>query len=1247
MPDFDQRQDEWWNPRSQNWSYCGPLAVANCLWWFDSKFEGYPATPPRAISDHYPLVGSYSPGQWDDHDPLNLPYFVEDLAYRMDTDGQQTGGTFEGTYVDDMYYAIWQYLTDKGLQYNYSVTLVEKPSFQWVASEIERCEDVILLMGFWTWDGYEWTRLGGHYVTSAGVNWPDGLIAFSDPARNGAEEGGPGRVEDGILISHDHFYEDPYNRTVHNDAGNISHDIYHVVQTNSPGGYWGPADYAAVGDVESFFGLNFPRDFPERYRPTQDFSGYAQSSIQTEVEWAIAISPEEIPTPTHTTTPTRTPTPTRTATASPTRTATATPTITRYPTITPTATPTITPWPSRTPTATPTVTPTPTTTPCRCWVHFPELEEGDKPYAQEEITIYPYPVQAGRPTKICVTVVNDAPVPKTVTVEFEIAGFGIGLGFNQIPAGSNPQTVTVPANGSATACIVWMPTLNDVGHRCIQVTISGQCCHDLKSQKNLDVREPLVPGQTDTLTIPVRNPFSEVVDIRIDVFNHCNGWDVYADPAYLQGMGWDEIRDVVLHVTPPQGATLGSGCCMDIEAWAIRGYPHYDEILIGGVRKCDEGNFISEHEPHWAEREIEVRPYPLEVGQRTEVCATLDNWGDWSETVTLEFLMAQFSIGAPFAPISHPDNPQTVTIPPHSTKEVCISFVPTHAGHYCFQIVITKPGYEPVVSMLNLDVIEPLWPGDTDTVQFPVCNPLNHTATVELEIQSECDGWNVQVTPSPIVLASGECTTASLSVTPRQGVTLGTECTVDVIGWADDQFIGGTRKIDRPPIEHPNHRPPYDEEEIEIYPFPPEVGVLTEICAKLNNKSAQSQDVEVGFYVADFNMGAPFQLIDVPDNPRTVTIPPESTAKACIEYIPLTPGHKCFEIRISQEGYETIISRKNMDVGEHLRPGQQDQLEITVGNPTGATADIQIAVYTGCPGWEAWTDPQILHDVPSGGTRTVTLYVVPPSEGETLLGSGCYIDVESYINGELISGIRKVDLPPVHPPPDEPSYAEREITIKPNPPVAGQTAEICVELHNYANSSQTADVTLYYADFGAGTPFQEVGRLENVVFPANTTITRCLTWQVPPDTGHVCLQVKIEQDGYENIVSQMNVDTVGLPGTLSLPMDLEFDVGNPYTQTVTVQLNTTDTGLPGGVSSEVVEGNEVTLGPGETVSRTLRIQSASRARTLMKVNEEVLPGDAHLVAVEAFIDDELIGGVQFEFEVHQVYLPIILKSYGS
>jgi uncharacterized protein YegL len=337
MPDFDQRQDEWRNPRTQGWSYCGPLAVANCLWWFDSKMEPWPVSPPT-INDNYPMVRTYSPGQWDDHDPWNLPYLVQDLAYRMDTDGQRTGGTWEGTYPDDMYNAILQYLADKGLYYNYSVTMVEKPTFEWVEYEVERCEDVILLLGFWAWDQTQgWVRLGGHFVTMAGVDSRQRLVFFSDPAEDRAEAGWPGRVLDGTLIAH---YPIPgHTYDVHNDAGNISHDMYYVVQTDSPGGTWGPADYVRYyAAIEPFVGQNFPRDFPERYRPTKGLSEYAATAIQTEVEYAIAISPVEHPiTPTFTPTPTSTPTRTPTPTWTPTR--TSTPTNTPTPTLTPTPTP--------------------------------------------------------------------------------------------------------------------------------------------------------------------------------------------------------------------------------------------------------------------------------------------------------------------------------------------------------------------------------------------------------------------------------------------------------------------------------------------------------------------------------------------------------------------------------------------------------------------------------------------------------------------------------------------------------------------------------------------------------------------------------------------------------------------------------------------------------------------------------------------------------------------------------------------
>jgi len=735
------------------------------------------------------------------------------------------------------------------------------------------------------------------------------------------------------------------------------------------------------------------------------------------------------------------------------------------------------------------------------------------------------------------------------------------------------------------------------------------------------------------------------VDIRIDVFNHCDGWNVYAEPSYLYSMGYLEVRDVVLHVMPPYGKKLGSGCCIDIEAVAIRGYPHYDEVLIGGVRKCDEGNFVDEDQPHFAEREIEIDPYPLQVGKRTEVCAVLDNWGDYDETATLEFLVADFGIGLSPTRIPHPNNPQTVTVPAHSSRRFCISFVPTHVGHVCFEIVITREGYEPIESWRNMDVVEPLWRGEGDTLQFPIGNPLDHTATIDIDIDNNCPGWNVTASPDPLYnVQPGEVRIVTLSVTPQEGATLGTECTVDVTAWADDQMIGGFRKIDKPPVPEPDHGPPYAEEDVKIS-GPQEVGEPMRICAVLNNKSTEHQTVKVTFYETDFTMGIPPEEIEgcVQGNPRTETIPP-GRSEVCCTYTPLTPGHKCYKIVFEQKGYEPVESWKNLDVGEHLRPGQQDQLVITVGNPTGETADIQIVVYSECPGWFAKAEPEILEDVEPGATRDVTLRVIPPS-GETTLGSGCYIDVETYINGELISGIRKVDLPPVHPPPDEPSYAEREITIRPDPLKVGEPATICAELYNYTKVQQTADVTLYVAEFGIDMPYHEVGRIENVVFPGETAVTKCLTYTPPAGTTHVCLQVKIEQDGYMDIVSQKNIEVVGLPAVITEPQTMGFSVHNSSGDTQTVQLDVKGVGLPAGLSAEVVEGNEVTLGPGETVSRTLRIQPTT-ALKMLRLNDEVLPGDTHLVAVEAFINDELVGGVQFEFEVHKIYLPIILKNYG-
>ena len=142
------------NDNEVKWCFCGPVAVANCFWWFDSKYANPTGTPGDG-QDEFRLVEDYTVG--DDHSSANAPELICRLANAMKTCENGT------TYVSNMQPAIEQWLKDTGLDDKFQVTTYNKPTFDFIESEIKRSQDVILSIGYYS------NKKVDHNIGSMGV----------------------------------------------------------------------------------------------------------------------------------------------------------------------------------------------------------------------------------------------------------------------------------------------------------------------------------------------------------------------------------------------------------------------------------------------------------------------------------------------------------------------------------------------------------------------------------------------------------------------------------------------------------------------------------------------------------------------------------------------------------------------------------------------------------------------------------------------------------------------------------------------------------------------------------------------------------------------------------------------------------------------------------------------------------------------------------------------------------------------
>jgi len=232
MPDFDQKQDAWISPFTGNWSWCGPLALGNCVWWFDSKFEPNPVdprpfwpgpgTPPA--NDGYSLVQSYDPaGIWDDHDTNNAMPFIQALMPMCNTDV-----LVPGTRLSDLELGFQNWIAASGLAGKYSTYAILGPEFEEIKDSILSCQDVILLLGFYELidGGPDCQWIGGHYVTSAGVCTEETDICLSDPMFDANEGEPPAGSAHGSSVHNDASLVSGPHGTIHHDRYNLQPNIY-------------------------------------------------------------------------------------------------------------------------------------------------------------------------------------------------------------------------------------------------------------------------------------------------------------------------------------------------------------------------------------------------------------------------------------------------------------------------------------------------------------------------------------------------------------------------------------------------------------------------------------------------------------------------------------------------------------------------------------------------------------------------------------------------------------------------------------------------------------------------------------------------------------------------------------------------------------------------------------------------------------------------------------------------------------
>jgi hypothetical protein len=816
---------------------------------------------------------------------------------------------------------------------------------------------------------------------------------------------------------------------------------------------------------------------------------------------------------------------------------------------------------------------------------------------------------------------------------------------------NGPRLVHLPPHSIVNECIHWVPPAN--GQVCLEVILEMEGYAPQRSQRNIDVIEPLKPGVEDKLSFVVGNPTEETATITLGLVQRLPDWEVSLSPDVLPNVEPGAMREVTLTVKPPAELPPDGQPILEVEAYI-------DGELIGGFRKIFRPP-IPLHpfpDPPYAEREITIQPYPPRAGEPTEICVDLRNPTPFPQDVAVRFAWANFGIGLPFTPI---DGPRMVHLPPYSIVRECIHWIPPVGGQTCIEVVLEMADHEPQSSRLNVDISEPLEPNQPHSLVFPVGNPTNEPLTITLGLIPHLPDWGLEIVPDVLPdMQPGEKRPVMLTVTPPADLPEDGQPIVDVEAYADGELLGGFRKIFRPPV--PVHRPKdpvYAESEIGVDPYPVIPGQPVHLSVEVFNPTAQDRIVTTTFSIAPFGIGLPFSTTHITPNPIRIFVPAHGAARGHVVWLPPDwVGKFCIKVTLQMAGQEPIWSQRNIDVGEPLRPGQPHDLVFPVGNPTDETATIELGLVKHRPDWQITLSKEILENMAPGEVTSVTLTVTPPEGVELGLGEPI-VDVEAFIDGRLIGGFRKLDRPPVplHKP-HEKGYAESEIIIDPYPPKLGVPSLVSTVVQNTSAETMTIDLEFGWAVFGMGIPFTTTGMspyTRSLTLGPTMTQTVGISWQ-PSLPGHQCVMIMLsDPEGvYEPQRSQRNVDVVERPPCGETRV-FTFTVYNDSPYSATVDIGTITFNVPADWQVTTIPSDTLLLDAFSSGVVTVQVLIPCPPTHLawdayydiLAIQEEA--GSVPTVDVEGYIEGELVGGIEIQFAEPAapprtfIYLPVLHK----